>query len=365
MPVCGLAADADQLAVGQDLEPADGGFLGLVKLPSKGGQHLLLFLAEGDIADRLRCMTDLRILGLLLLHFEFKPGRGQLLHSQGRAIAPCGCLHVGQEQRRGCIGAWEGGGRPDLGYRLVSGGNPVLHGPEAALARFPGYVIDCFVDVFVDIQFLLAEVVGKAGGGDILEPAADGVGLVVGGDSGHHHRCFGKGCAEGNRGPLGCACKAARLDHGTVRQGVPPFFHHHIGDRFFRMGAVEIIPLAELDVKAGGIDIAQANDAWIRVIKTCRTGNDNRILEGGAQRYPDPVAGDGHLAGFDIETGGGLFRLDRDRGRGGGRGPQVVGDLEGGCKTCLGGVGMGDRLAAGGTAVAEMPGIGGNGAVAV
>lgn len=131
------------------------------------------------------------------------------------------------------------------------------------------------------------------------------------------------------------------------------------------MGAILIIPFGQPDIKAGFVDIAQADHAGVGIADAWGTGDDHRVDEGTGDGHTHPITGHRDFAQFNVQGWSLRFGLHGDGGGAGAFGTRVVGDLQGRGKGCLGGVGMGSGLAGGRAAVAEVPRVGGNSAVAV
>lgn len=256
MSGAGAIGCANLIAIDQDLESGDAGFLDGVEVPGKVGQGPFLRLAEREVANGFHGMGDLGIFGFLFFHLYLKISAGDFLYPQGRGVSVVSSLHVGQEQGGLVEGSLEGGVVPGLGDSIGGSGGLVLYRAEGPFAGLPGEEVDGFGDVFVDVLFLLPEVVSKVGQSDRLDSTADGVGLIGRGHRGHDHRSLGKGGAERHGLEAGGAGEGTGLNHGTVGQGNATLFHHQIGDGLGLMGAILVIPFDQSDVKAGFVDIA-------------------------------------------------------------------------------------------------------------
>lgn len=197
MPGAGIIGGADLAAIKQDLESNDIGFLCAVEIPAKAGQCLFLRLVEREVADDFRRMGYIGGFGFLFFRLHLETSGCYLLHPQGRWVGIAGSLHIGQEQGRLLERGPEGGIVPGLGHGLGGGTDFELHFTEGPLARLPGEVVDGFVDMGVGVLLLLPEIVGEVGKSDVLDPAADGVGLVGRGNRGQDHRNFYKFCCIG------------------------------------------------------------------------------------------------------------------------------------------------------------------------
>lgn len=70
------------------------------------------------------------------------------------------------------------GAIPGIGHGIGGVGDFELHRTDGSCAWFPGDEVDGFIEVFVLVFFLLAEIVGKAGCCHIFDAAADGVRFI-------------------------------------------------------------------------------------------------------------------------------------------------------------------------------------------
>ena len=183
-------------------------------------------------------MGGFSILGLLFLHLQLHAGGGRVVGPQGGGVRVVVGLHVRQEDRRLREVLLKGDDTPGVGQAVGGPGDFVAQRADGALARFPGDVVDRFLHVLVFVLLLLLEVVGKARGGDLRGPAADGVDLVLRGDRGQHHRDGVEQAAEAHVLVGGRAGKAARLDDGPVRQGGAAPYFSYISLYFFNYIAI-------------------------------------------------------------------------------------------------------------------------------
>lgn len=262
-------------------------------------------------------------------------------------------------------GGAEGGAVPGLSHGLGGGADFVLHVTDGSLAGLPGDVVDGFVDMGVGVLFLLAEVISEAGQPNVFDPAADGIGFIGRGDRGQDNRHFGEGGAERHGLEAGGAGEGAGFDDGAVGQGDATLLHNQVGQVFGRMGAILVIPFVQADIKAGLTDVAQADHAGVGVVHPWRAGDDHRVDKGAADGHAYPIVGHRNFAHFNVQGRCRWLGLDGDAGGAGAFGASVVGHLQAGDKGGLGGVGVGGGFAGGGGTVAEVPGVGGDGAVTV
>ena len=225
--------------------------------------------------------------------------------------------------------------------------------------------MDRFLRVAVLVRLLLPEVVGKTSCGDLRGPVADGVDLVLRGDRGQHHRDGVEQAAEAHVLVGGRAGEAARLDDGPVRQGGAALVHDQVGHGLFLVRAVQVVPLGQADFETLRGDVAHADDAGIAVFEARRPGDDYGFREGAGERYAHPCVAHADLAGFDVQPGQFVRGLGLDGDVGAAGGALVVRHLQGGGVVTGANVGVAGRFAGDGAAVAEVPQVGGDGAVAV
>jgi len=295
------------------------------------------------------------------------------LHPQGGGSGIVGGLHVGQQQRGLTKRLLVFFIVPGVGHRVGCLGHRVVQGADRAGAWFPSDIVDGFIRVqgwvliaHAGVQFLFLEIVRETGCCDTFEAAAYRLHIVHRGNGGEHHRDLGEGGFEGHCFGTGGSRKAAGLDGGAVGQGGMALLHDQVVDGLLGMGFRQVIPFGHRDVKAGFVDIADADGAWVCIVEARRPGDHDRVGEWCGQGDAHPCVADRNLASFYFYVcGGGQFGFRGNDGSGGAGRAFVIRHLQGGGEGGGRGVGVGNRFAAGRAAIAKVPHITADRAVAV
>lgn len=318
-----------------------------------------MFLPDCDVSDCFGTMTYFVIPGPFFFNLDSKAVCCGVAHAQGCCVGIVGCLHISQEERCLAKGTLMIVRVPGARHNVAGGADFKAHGANRALAGFPGNIVYGFIDMGTAVLLLLLEVVAEALLGDVVDPAADGVGSIFRDHSGHNHRCFVEPAGKRHVLRLAGTGKTACLNDGAVAQGGASFFHYQVAHGFAVMFTIQVIPLGHSDLETGFADVTDTYGGGIGIVDAGWPGYNNGVVEGVGKPYEYPVVGHFNLTCLQVDIRCQQFFFNHDGGVGCMTCTVVVGDCQAGgigagCSVGMGAVGTG-----GCAAVAEIPDIAG------